>query len=204
MFEQLHLDVYQLIFAYLTQQDLLDMLLINKTFYWQIMKYIPKLKKTSRNFEVYEYCKLNLIISIKLSAKLYQNEWNYYAYWNHANFGLEGACESSNMKLIEFMIKKGATFWNWGLEGVCRGGHKMLVELMIEKGAWDWNRGLLGACEGGHKMLAEWMIEKGANDWILALQGACRGGHKKLVEMMINKGATRCYWCKKSMEEHLK
>jgi len=126
MFEQLHLDVYQLIFAYLTQQDLLNFLLINKTFYQQIMKYIPaKLLKIQNNKNL-EYCgNMNMIISIKLNT-LTMIDWNK---------GLFGACQGGHKMLVELMIKKGATFWNWGLEGACRGGHKMLAELMISKGA---------------------------------------------------------------------
>ena len=220
MFEQLHLDVYQLIFAYLTQQDLLDMLLINHTFYQQIMKYIPKLKIYDHKALEY-FGRFNMIISIKLNT-LTAIDWNW-------NFGLLGACEGGHKRFVELMIEKGADNWDLGLFGACLGGHKMLVELMIDKGADYWNYALYGACKGGHRMLAEWMISKGANNFDWGLQGACEGGnkmlaelmiskganywdkalckaceggHKTLVELMIEKGAACCGYCNKSMEEH--
>ena len=221
VFYSLHLDIYQLIFDYLTQQELLDLLLINHTFYQQIMKYIPaKLLKTLNNKDFEYYGKMNMIVSIKLNtltlvdwnrilcgacigghkmlAKLLiekgADDWNYALYF---------ACFGGHKMLAEFMIEKGANEWKKALYFACFGGHKILAELLIEKGANDWNYALYGACEGGHKMLAELMIEKGADNWNGALYYACRKGHKILVEFMIEKGATRCRYCFKSMEEHL-
>ncbi len=33
------------------------------------------------------------------------------------------------------MIEKGANDWNWGLEGACSSGNLEIVELMIQKSA---------------------------------------------------------------------
>ena len=79
------------------------------------------------------------------------------------NQKLYEACIQGHRELAEWMIKKGADYWNWSLYGACRGGNRELVELMIKKGARDWNSGLVCACQGGYRELAEWMIEKGAD-----------------------------------------
>ena len=104
---------------------------------------------------------------------------------NYWNYGLEGACQGGHRKLAEWMIEKGATYWDYGLYGACRGGHRELAEWMIEKGANNWDWGLEGACRRGHRDLAEWMIKSGANDWNSGLNGACQGGQRKLAEWML-------------------
>jgi len=151
-FETLHLDVYQLIFEYLSQQDLLYLLLLNHTFYQQVMKYIDaKLLIIRNDKELMQCCKMNMIISIKLNTAVLN--------WNN---GLYGACRSGHRKLITIMIKNGAKDWDAGLQGACQGGHRWIAELMIQKGAKDVGRGLYFACKSGYKMLAKYMIKKGA------------------------------------------
>jgi len=74
--------------------------------------------------------------------------------------------------------------------------------------------GLYHACKSGNIKSIEFMITRGANDWNRGLHGACKGGrlpsrasaseHLDIVNLMISKGATECYYCNKSIEDHLK
>jgi hypothetical protein len=68
---------------------------------------------------------------------------------------------------------------------------------------WDWDWGLELASEKGHLHIANLMIEKGARSWNWSLSRSCLAGHLNIVNLMIKKGATRCYYCDKSIPEHL-
>jgi len=129
-FAELHLDVYQLIFEYLSQDDLLNLLLMNHTFYQQVMKYIDAVNLIQIidgcNY-LHQCCNLNMIISIKMCI-LKSSDM-------HWNCGLCSACGSGNETIAKMMIKKGANNFNGGLYRACKGGHKMLAKFMIEKGA---------------------------------------------------------------------
>ena len=94
--------------------------------------------------------------------------------------------------------------WNYGLYCASSGGHLNLVNLMISKGANDWNKGLLSACYGGNQNVVDLIISKGGNNWNSGLYGACWRSNQNLVNLMILKGADYCFYCRKSMEEHLK
>ena len=222
-FHCLHLDVYQLIFDYLSQQDLLNFLLINRTFYQQIMKYIgsAKLYKIENNIGLEDYGRLNLIISIKMNT-ITKPEWNW---------GMNGACRGGHIQLVELLIKKGANYntssaiyfasvggnieivkllinkgandFNWGLAGACENDNIEIAKLMIENGAKDFDWVLRCACNTGRIESAKMMIEYGANDWNGGLYWACASYQKNTVKLMIEKGADRCYRCRKTIEEHL-
>ncbi len=196
MFEYLHLDVIPIIFSYLSQYELLNILLTNKFIYNQLMKYINTTKfiLIDNNNNLERGCKNNLIISIK--------QIKYILNWD---YGLYGACECGHESIVKLMIEKGANDWNWGLYGACFGGHESIVKLMIEKGANNWNRGLYGACLGGHECIGivKLIIEKGANDWNWGLYHACLGGNESIIKLMIEKGATHCY-CNKLINDHIK
>ncbi len=193
--EYLHLDVFIHIFSYLSQHELLDILLTNKFIYSQIMKYINTTKFILIDNNNLEYgCKNNLIISIVKIINM-NLDWNY---------GLYYACFGGYINLVKLIIEKGAYCWNNGLYNACYGGHESIVKLMIEKGANDWNLGLYGACFDGHESIVKLMIEKGANNWNWGLYNACYSGHKSIVKLMIENGATRCDWCNKSISEHIK
>ena len=68
----------------------------------------------------------------------------------------------------------------------------------------NWNTGLVYACEGGHMDIIKIMVGKGAGFWLRGLEGACKNGHIVITKLMFEKGATRCWYCNKSREEHLK
>ena len=96
-------------------------------------------------------------------------------YYN--SYLLLGYCQYNNVIKIRKIIKIKNLFWDWGLEGACNGGHIDIVKLMIEKDAKDWNSGL---------------------------EGACQNNHIDIVTLMIEKGAHICWYCRRSIEEHLK
>ncbi len=222
MFEYLHLDMIPIIFSYLSQHELLSILLTNKFIYNQIMKYINTTKfiLIDSNLKLENGCKNNLIICIK-QIKIQLN-WDCGLYGacegaheslvklmidkgaKDLNGGLSCACEGGHESIVKLMIEKGANHWDIGLSGACYHGHESIVKLMIEKGANDWDWGLEGACFGGHESLVKLMIEKGAKYWNWGLYGACLGGHESLVKLMIEKGAIRCDNCNKSISEHIK
>ncbi len=199
MIQYLHLDVIPIIFSYLSQYELLNILLTNRFIYSQIMKYINTTKfiLIDNNNNLEYGCNNNLIISIKQVK--YKLDWN---------LGLYSACKGGNecIGIVKLMIEKGANNWNLGLYGACNGGNESIVKLIIEKGANKWNKGLYNACKGGHESIVKLMIEKGANHLNLGLYQACFGGHKSIVKLMIEKGAkgaNRCY-CNKLIKEHIK
>jgi len=219
MFKNLHLDIYPLIFAYLPQKKLLDLLRINnRTFYKQIMKYVAaKLLKVQYEKDAKYCCELNLIISFKLAYA--QNKLNLdnfqnsqYLYWackgghttlvnfiirrtkniNIINHALGGACESGNIKVVKLVLKYGAcSWWDNALFGACKSGNMKIVKLMIENGANKWNFALRGACEGGNLDIIELLIKKGANDWETGFRGACESGNIQLAQFMIQKDVKR-------------
>ena len=145
--------------------------------------------KVNANILLYAYSRLNnfsILNKLLVSWKKYtaKNEMINYDY------GLRGACENGNLKILNFMIKKGAENWNLGLFSACEGNQIEMITLMIEKGANNWNWGLKGACYGKHESIVKMMILKGANDWNLCLRAACFSGNENIVNTLISCGAT--------------
>ncbi len=228
MFEYLHLDVIPIIFSYLSQYELLSILLTNKLIYYQIMKYINTIKFIiiDDNRLLYDACKNNLIISVKqIKFKFYLDigligvckGLDYACYGGHEsivklmikkgadnwNAGLSCACYGGHESIVKFMIDKGATDWDTGLYVACQSGYINIVKLMIDKGADNWNGGLYSACQSGYIDIVKLMIDKGADNWNGGLHGACESKNKSIIKLMIEKGATSCYRCNKSISEHL-
>jgi len=195
-FDCLYRDTYHFIFDYLTQQELLDLLLLNHAFYDNIMKYIPKLYRLRLKecLDLINACDLNHIITVKLNTIVYFEDW-----WE---YGLSGACQGGHKKLIKLMLKRGARNWTYALEGACRGGIREFVDLCIKHGAGDFNGGLFWASMYGHIEIVKLMIDKGADNWNRGLENACQNGHKEIVKLMIKKGANCCNHCSKPMTAH--
>lgn len=122
-----------------------------------------------------------------------KNSWNY-------NTGLESACESGNVEIVELFIIQGANDWNEGLQTACNLGHVEVAELLITHGADDWSNGLLHACAGGRTETAKLMIKHGNNidDNIfdIGLRYACQIGELEERECVkLNR-----YWNKDMYE----
>lgn len=109
------------------------------------------------------------------------------------DWGLDGACQNGDMKLVQLTIDNGATSWNWGLRGAAEGNNVAIAQMMIDRGASSFDWCLYYACFGGSMETAQLMIEKGADDWNYGLYGACSSNSNnaiKLVQMLIEKGAS--------------
>ncbi len=63
----------------------------------------------------------------------------------HLNDGLDAACLSGHINMVEFLLSKGANDLNRGLYNACIDGNIKIINLLLSKGANDFNRGLDGA-----------------------------------------------------------
>ncbi len=102
-----------------------------------------------------------------------------------------------------------ASAYRWGymdlFEKYCKNNDTIKIRKIIKLDIIIvWHSGLYSACRSGCIDIVKFMVERRARDWNWGLSGACVGGHMDIVKLMIEKGATRCYDCKKSMEDHLK
>lgn len=61
-----------------------------------------------------------------------------------------------------------------------------VIESLIEKGANNFNEALKKACTYGHVKIAALLIEKGANNFGEALDAACMHTHDETIELLIN------------------
>jgi len=167
-FDGLHLDIYQLVFDYLPQEDLLNLLSIkSKSIVDQLIKYLRAELSMIETFEdVKDCCKWNMIISIICRIPKTFN-------WNDM---LIVACKCGHKVFAELSCEMGADNWNGGLMYACIGDHKDIAKLMIEKGANDFNSPLHQACRLGHIDCVELMINKGASFCF-----ACGNKHKYIT-----------------------
>lgn len=199
MFHLVHIDLFPNIFEYLSQKELLDILLINKLFYQQVMKYITNtffykpIQTVEMSSGFNEACENNLIISILQLGKI------HYPY-----NAIQSACKGGHLYLVKmfftkynselkdrFQLKK---YWNCAFINACFSGNIDIINIFIEKGIKRWNVGLQGACRGGHQHIIDLMIEKGAFKWNRGLLGACIGGHLPIMHDMIRRGADNWNW----------
>lgn len=108
---------------------------------------------------------------------------------DHWNNGLFHGCYGGHLKIVDFMIEKGASNWNGGLYGACQGGHLKMVQLMVDRGANQFNFGLYGASQGGHLEIVKFMIKCGANNYNDGLHYSCAHGRLQIADFFIDKGA---------------
>lgn len=118
-------------------------------------------------------------------------------YQDFINDGLFYACEMANVKVLHFLIERGATNWDGVLVGACKGGHMNIVQWIISKAErkLDWNSGLALACEAGNIDIIKLMISKGANNWDHGLYRACYAGNAEVAKFMILNGANNWNTC---------
>lgn len=174
MFLELPLDMYTIIFPYLTQSELLNILLTNKFIYHQIMKYINNTEFSNSIIYIVEH---NRIISL---INIINNK-------HHVNCNiLYDSVIYNNIKLVEIMLvylrnmkhyypQKYNRIINIAFRNSCRYGYIDIVKLIINEDYGDFNLGLTTAC----------LYNK-----------------IKIVKLMIKKGATRCDNCNKLISEH--
>jgi len=195
---ELHLDLFPIIFDYLTQNELLDMLLLSDTLYRQIMKYINNTKFTKLRFakDAFEKAKKNYVISVfqsQFSEKKYSIEI------------LNGACCNGNMRLFNYALKHVKKFYEHmsnsvfelGLNYACEAKNWKMINKMIELGASNWRFALCGACRGGDLSIVKMLMIKNGNNPIDPtelchskdrLYYACKFRHKDIIEYLIENG----------------
>jgi hypothetical protein len=110
---------------------------------------------------------------------------------NDLNWALEKACCKGNIEIVKYLLEKGANNINKGLHRSCGEGHMDLITMFVEKGANDWNGAFVWACENGDRKIIDYLIDKGADDWNGGLSGGAAGGHVDVVNYMISKGANK-------------
>ena len=110
------------------------------------------------------------------------------------DFGMEGATEIGDEKLIDFFISRGATSWGRCLGIAAREGNKELVFFFSKKaptkneGVLDlepgfWGQGLWGAVHGGHFDLILYFVSKGA-PLLIGIGAAASIGNLRMVKFL--------------------
>jgi len=184
MFSGLHHDLFPDIFDYLSQQELLNILLLDKQFYQQITKY--QLFEVKNERDLRKACRLNYIISIR--RFIAKNTYKKYV-----DIVAIKAYQYGHQNLIDFIRKNKKFDVNSGLYGASRGGHIEIVRELLKSGAGKLNNALYGACKGGNQNIVELLIQLGARKLNLGLQGACYGGYIHIFEYMEKLGANKFF-----------
>ncbi len=169
-----------------------------------ILLYASELKYLCKEGDVDKVYEL-LKNGSKYTNDLYDNNKPNFSIYN---WGLEGACESGNIELVELMISKGANFFNYSY-ATCKGSSKnkrKILNILISHGANNFYDGLCGACEGSDDSLEDakrrielvkFMILKnieasptritqnGLQDWIYVIYSACKHGHPDIADLLV-------------------
>ncbi len=103
------------------------------------------------------------------------------------------AAMAGSVKMVNFIIEKGADNYNEALWRASDYGHLDVAKLLIEKGANSYNYAMAHGAEIGHMEMVNFMLEKGADDYSTAMVYAARGGHMEIVKMMIER-EPNCYF----------
>lgn len=167
-----------------------------------IVKAIIK-KKRFRNWNpgLYGACRRGDMETVQLMISKGANGWED---------AFIRACIGGNLEIVKLMMSKDvsefAEKWLFGFEKACKKGHFEIVQLLIEKGFNDLYMGLRMACEKGHIKIVQLLLSITKKDITFGngLFDSCKNGHLEITRLLINNGANKCYYCGKSMEEHLK
>lgn len=103
---------------------------------------------------------------------------------------LHDACLKNQLRLVDWLILKGANNFNIGLRGATGGGHIEMAKYMVSKGAMDYVSALNRACFHGDMPIIQFLIDKGANNWNSGLVGAAVNNQIDVMKLMISKGAS--------------
>ncbi|XP_059147650.1 ankyrin repeat domain-containing protein 50-like [Physella acuta] len=122
------------------------------------------------------------------------------------------ACEKGHDKIIELLIKYGASLTFVDIEGnnalmnACKSGHIRIVELLIQSGCdlhhlnKKGDSPLLFAIVYGHDKILELLLKHGADIDVINNSGgyavmiACEKGHDKIIELLIKYGASLTFF----------
>src|SRR5579875_418558 len=102
------------------------------------------------------------------------------------SLALRNACKSKNRNIVNFIFEQNKIYdINYGLYGACYSGDIKLVNLVIKKGATDWNYGAVGACRGGKIETLKIMINNGANEYDKFFNSACKNGSIEIITFLL-------------------
>ena len=111
--------------------------------------------------------------------------------------GLSEACSNGHIKVVKYLISKGADGRHEGFSRACSNGHINIVKLLIENGTNDFlNRGFDNACCSGNINIVKLLIEINnleAGDLTQGLKNAQTYGSKDIVQLLIEKGAKQTF-----------
>lgn len=145
--------------------------------------YINALKHLCKegNLEIVKMCLSKTTKTTKPDAK----------FWNSC---LANACRSGNMDMVNFVVDRGAKFYDRdhdkNIKKACKGGNIEIVKRIVDIRSTYlnyWNINLHHACSGGHLKIVKLFINKGANDWNGSLKCACNKGHLKIVKFLLKR-----------------
>ena len=114
--------------------------------------------------------------------------------WNE---GLRYTCHTTDEKLVQYMLDKGAYWMFPALNNAAHRGNEKIVQYLLKldmkkvltSEAWDFNAALSSACSGGQLNMARFFIDKGANNLAEALLQAGYSDNMDLIQYLIAQGA---------------
>jgi len=195
MFMELPNDMFNEIFGYLSQAELVNFLLVNRKMYEKTMKYIEDkvYKNYHHSYMTRSYAKNNLIISIRhIESKMCADDYMY---------GLFGACSANNLDLVKYFMRIGNLRytgknkykyeWRSAFEEACKNGNIKIILEFIQCNFEDWNCGYLAACRSGQLDIIDYMIRMGATRLEDGLEdglgSACHHGQLDVVKKLLTK-----------------
>ena len=124
------------------------------------------------------------------------------------SYGLWGACERGDRKVIDFILDyaektRNIIYWGYGFKGACQGCHRDIIDFIIERHAQasrsksaltqpviplHLHSGFYAACEGGHLDLVKELLSNNpevGEHMYYRLTDVCRNRHDHLVEFVI-------------------
>lgn len=209
-FDYLHYDMFPIIFSYLSQSKLLDILTLDKLIYNHIMKYI---KKTfTLNYLTFHRLFLGNLKEYRSSVfsgifiiDLINYSIIYPNILVNDNERLRYAAFQNNHNYIKYLVKtnnisnKDIYSINYCLKCLCLNSNytcfKLIIDTLNNINFNDniWKRLLKFACIGGNIDIIIHLIELGANDWNGALIGSSINGNIIMVKYFIYRGANDFY-----------
>ncbi len=107
--------------------------------------------------------------------------------------GLEGAVYGNHLELIEWLSSlANQDELDNALATASENGNLKVVKFLMEKGAKDIESGLERACDGGQAEMADFFIQQGARNFNLALEDAIMEGSLSCVKLLIEHDEAFC------------
>jgi len=104
----------------------------------------------------------------------------------YLNAAMQEAVKINDLKLVKYLISKGADEWNGGMTTGAEVGNLRMIRFFVKNnpGTKNWNLGLKYSAEAGQLKAAEYFIEKGANNLTEALDEALEGKEYEMANYL--------------------